>query len=200
MYCSNCGCKVHEDEKVCSDCGASLYSVEYCGGFWGLVGKRNQDTEYSKNQLLFSNKEESSEDELVLKEQVIQQSKSGRVKENFDTDQTKSTEKQPLFPRDTLFTKLILIGAILFMIISIVQSARLLYMKRLCDKYESKYKVLSEANEELTVKYEEVCKQYEAAYGKEENSMQASELQENGSEESSAQIESDEESLENPDN
>lgn len=39
MYCGKCGCKIRNGEVKCSNCGADVTEIEYCGGFWGLVGE-----------------------------------------------------------------------------------------------------------------------------------------------------------------
>ena len=38
MFCNNCGKKIKPGALKCS-CGAPVEKMEYCGGFWGLVGK-----------------------------------------------------------------------------------------------------------------------------------------------------------------
>ena len=39
MFCNNCGKKIKAGSSRCS-CGAPVEQMEYCGGFWGLVGKK----------------------------------------------------------------------------------------------------------------------------------------------------------------
>ena len=39
MFCNNCGKKIKAGAVRCS-CGAPVEQMEYCGGFWGLVGKK----------------------------------------------------------------------------------------------------------------------------------------------------------------
>ena len=38
MYCQKCGCKINKNDKKCLNCGKKV-ELEYCGGFWGLVGE-----------------------------------------------------------------------------------------------------------------------------------------------------------------
>ena len=38
MYCQKCGCKIKKNDKKCPNCGKKV-ELEYCGGFWGLVGE-----------------------------------------------------------------------------------------------------------------------------------------------------------------
>ena len=38
MYCQKCGCKISKNDKKCPNCGKKV-ELEYCGGFWGLVGE-----------------------------------------------------------------------------------------------------------------------------------------------------------------
>lgn len=40
MYCKKCGKRAPEGAEVC-ECGAKLQIDEYCGGFWGLLGKNS---------------------------------------------------------------------------------------------------------------------------------------------------------------
>lgn len=39
VYCNNCGCKISSGERRCPNCDAEIRDIEYNGGFWGLVGK-----------------------------------------------------------------------------------------------------------------------------------------------------------------
>ena len=38
MYCQKCGCKISKNDKKCPNCGKKVV-LEYCGGFWALVGE-----------------------------------------------------------------------------------------------------------------------------------------------------------------
>lgn len=40
MYCQKCGYKIKTGTQKCPDCGTDVSTVEYCGGFWGLVNKQ----------------------------------------------------------------------------------------------------------------------------------------------------------------
>ena len=39
MYCSKCGYQIKKGNNKCLNCGELVDSAEFCGGFWGLVGK-----------------------------------------------------------------------------------------------------------------------------------------------------------------
>lgn len=39
MYCSKCGYQIKKGNNKCLNCGELADSAEFCGGFWGLVGK-----------------------------------------------------------------------------------------------------------------------------------------------------------------
>ena len=41
MYCSFCGCKLDATAQRCPSCGQNA-RVEFCGGFWGLVGEQKK--------------------------------------------------------------------------------------------------------------------------------------------------------------
>ena len=45
MYCKKCGCRINGNESRCTECGTEISRVEYCGGFWGLVGVDNKKVE-----------------------------------------------------------------------------------------------------------------------------------------------------------
>lgn len=45
MYCKKCGFKLTAGSRVCAECGTDNANVEYCGGFWGLVGKNENEKE-----------------------------------------------------------------------------------------------------------------------------------------------------------
>ncbi len=43
MYCQKCGCKISKNDKKCPNCGKKV-ELEYCGGFWGLVGEEREQS------------------------------------------------------------------------------------------------------------------------------------------------------------
>lgn len=133
MYCSKCGCKVESSQKNCPNCGALADGIEYCGGFWGLVG------EEPKKQVI---------PELVSQDNV-KINNSGKV-------QIEKLKRKYKSQRTVLLAVIII-----FLVVSAVQTVRLIFAEKNYEKFEIQYQELQEDYNEVTQENEQVNEQYQ---------------------------------------
>lgn len=166
MYCKKCGCKVEIGEKKCSNCGANVQDIEYCGGFWGLVGDEEKIREKALATKTMSIDKAPVTEELKpakprasTREYVSNESSPSRVS-------TKREEKKEKYK---FFSEICVAVLVLLLSVSVVQTFRLnsvtkkstIYkneyesLKKETQKLEKVYKELKEQNEELTIKLEQ---------------------------------------------
>ena len=152
MYCKKCGCKVTEKEKKCPNCGRSV-EIEYCGGFWGLVGEEKKQSEGCQNK----NTDTISSEVVVKKEK----------QEEGDTA-TEKEYKKILIAKKILnkkYKKLkkrsgICIGVLIIALI--LQSVSMVTVINEKENIETKYESLSNNYELGKIKYKKLKEQYKS--------------------------------------
>ena len=154
MYCQKCGCKVTEKEKKCPNCGRNV-EIEYCGGFWGLVGEEKKQSEISQNK----NTDPVSSEITIKKEK----------QEEMDTVTEKEykkilTAKKVLNKRYKKLKKRSGICIGILVIALILQSVSMVTVINEKADIETKYETLSddyELGQTFRNTYEEIKKQIE---------------------------------------
>lgn len=83
MYCAKCGYKVLKNARQCQNCGASVEGIEYCGGFWGLVNREEDQLKRDYEKTVdFEQKEISVPVEKKEKDILVQSVKMHERKQN----------------------------------------------------------------------------------------------------------------------
>lgn len=151
MYCKKCGCKLKSDAKICEECGAVVNSIEYCGGFWGLVSGEKE-----KLPPGFST--------------------AGDLSPAENPDQTKEIhpmiESTPIGHESAKknMREILLVSICIFLLAAAaVQTIRVSYVSKKLDNQEQNYLNLSESYEQLLKKYEEMSEQINNMTGINEN-------------------------------
>ena len=152
MYCQKCGCKVAEKEKKCPNCGRSV-EIEYCGGFWGLVGEEKKQSEVCQNK----------NTDTIPSEIIVKQEKH----EERDTV-TEKEYKKILISKKLLnkkYKKLkkrsgICIGILIIAVI--LQSVSMVTIINEKTDIETKYESLSNNYELGQIKYKKLKEQYKS--------------------------------------
>ncbi len=144
MYCSKCGCKIHAGEDVCSNCHAALNNVEYCGGFWGLVG-RNIPEEKAVTAETIPTKPDTETSDVSEAGYSDNKPKTNTTEsDNTNIGKEGTTPASKAANKDN--NRLFLIGlcacTVFFMLLSIVQSIRL-------TSYKAKYMAMANENESI---------------------------------------------------
>lgn len=120
MYCKKCGCRLNKGNSKCPDCGVKVTEIEYCGGFWGLVGERGKndgqaDIDRSEKLMIPAKKESNT-----------------KIKQKF-----------------VLKVRILIFLLIVTAIICLVQTIRVLEISKRYDKLGEKYEILYENYKEL---------------------------------------------------
>lgn len=128
MYCKICGCKIKSGMKRCPDCGADVSDIEYCGGFWGLVG---EDTEV-KMPVSFDTGIRTGESADEREKEQEYKSPSYTYPENEEKSQANRRKEPDVLGQGTkqnkssnLLTKILAVAATLLLLFCIVQTFRL---------------------------------------------------------------------------
>lgn len=168
MYCQKCGCRVKRTDEKCPNCG-SVVSLEYCGGFWGLVGeepksrsnsvKRNLQQE-DMGKRLFQAEEEKTEAEQ-------KQNEAEKEKEKY---RHLLMEKRKVNEKNRKVLKILTAALGVLLIVCVLESAFLLYKNFVQENYrnlsadyealEENYKILEDKYEALNQKYAKMDKKY----------------------------------------
>ena len=146
MYCSKCGCRIHAGENVCSNCRTVLNDTEYCGGFWGLVGRNIPEDKavtvetIPDPDMTGTEKADISEADYSDSEPKTDTAISGTTPDSNEgtIPAPKATKKDN--------NRMLLLGlcvcTVFFMLLSIVQSIRL-------TSYKAKYMAMANENESI---------------------------------------------------
>lgn len=121
MYCRKCGYRLVSGEKICQNCGESAVSAEYCGGFWGLVGKEGEGTGKMASVIC----EEEPPMEIQPPSKIKNHSESEKMKKKRGV-------------------KISVIACCVFVILFAVQSFRVSMASKKMLEIEEKYAVLEE--------------------------------------------------------
>lgn len=156
MYCKKCGCKILMEEK-CPECGTDVTEVEYCGGFWGLVGKTELEDETAKDPADGIIKEEKAKPPVCKNQEItfpVKKEKTSAIKEQ-------GSEKKQRKKRAVRQRKRILIASILCLIailtaVCAIQSVRLFRRTAAYEKYKSEYEILEEKYDKLEQKIDDM--------------------------------------------
>lgn len=143
MYCSKCGCKIHAGENVCSNCRTALKDIEYCGGFWGLVGQNIPEDKVVIVENI-PDPDITGTEKSDISEEDYSNSKPKTDTRISDTTSDSNEGTTPATKRDN--NRLLLLGlcacTVFFMLLSIVQSIRLV-------SYKAKYMTMANENESI---------------------------------------------------
>lgn len=136
MYCKKCGCKIKSEEKYCSDCGAEVGNIEYCGGFWGLVGEEKE-------------KIDIPDIKPVEPEKIIEENKKAALKEH------------PVSKRKNKRKNRMMYVGIALLIICVIQTIRVSSISRKYEFQKMRYNNLKQNYDELIIEKENIKKEYD---------------------------------------
>lgn len=121
MYCKKCGCKIKSGQRCCSDCGIETSNIEYCGGFWGLVGEDNKKEHVPIIEEIHPQKNQDNEKQDILV-----------VKEKYKKGQNRKKRK--------------LLNYVIFVLLTIcvIQTVRISVVSHKYEKQQVRYRLLSE--------------------------------------------------------
>ena len=137
MYCSYCGCKLDSTAKKCPSCGNAVRS-EYCGGFWGLVGEKEQQ-----------------KSEPVVEKKNAEETQSMPVG-------SKNEEKSAGMKKKKRTSRKIVIGILLVsVLLCIIQTVRLTVSNGKLSDMLDENQMISQENGELMIEKEEAEKKCE---------------------------------------
>ncbi len=144
MYCMKCGCKIVPKSMKCSNCGADSTRVEYCGGFWGLVGSSkivNDEIQYDKEMQTFE----------------VPKEKRGQKTENELLSKIKENSK-----KQKLIISFLLGVVIIMLAVCIVQTFRSKSYARKYDSSKNTYSTLDIEYQDLKKKYDALTIEFES--------------------------------------
>ena len=121
MYCRKCGCRMPDGAVKCPDCGTDAKGNEYCGGFWGLVGKENMSCNAEDSTF----PDESEENIPVLQPLDTEQEEQKELVSSYNgNDSRKSKFTKP--SGITVHLSAILLGgvAVVFLVLFLVQTGK----------------------------------------------------------------------------
>ena len=156
MYCKNCGCKISTEEKRCSDCGIDIKEIEYCGGFWGLVGEEGKvktltSIEEKSKEVLEKN---TAEKRKPLENYVVHRKIESRENEKVSEELNNTIRVKNKTIRRDKSLKIFLVGVVLiFMTVCLLQSIQISKVLKQCNKLHMLY-------EDMTLEYQELYTQY----------------------------------------
>lgn len=153
MYCSYCGCKLNSTAKKCPSCGNDARS-EYCGGFWGLVGEKEQQ-----------------------KSEPVVEKKNAEETQSMPVD-SKNEEKNTGMKKRKRTSQKIVIGILLVsVLLCIIQTVRLTVSNGKLSDMLDENQMISQENGELMIEKEEAEKKCDELLAeKEEAEKKCSEL------------------------
>lgn len=133
MYCRKCGYRLVSGEKTCQNCGEPAAFAEYCGGFWGLVGKEGAGKASSA----------TCREELPVTVQAISE-----IKNNAGQEKTKDKKSFRNKAAKIGITAMALVCSV-FVILFAVQTFRISTASKKLLEIEEKYAALEENYAEL---------------------------------------------------
>ncbi len=164
MYCKNCGCKINTGEKRCSDCGTDIKEIEYCGGFWGLVGEEEKvktliSIEEKPKEVLERNTIKKRE---ILENRVVQRTTEKRESKKLNEELINSIMIKNKTIRRYKNLKIFLVGVVLILVtVCLLQSVQISQVSKQCEKLYTIYEGLILEHQEFYGHYGELKEQLE---------------------------------------
>ena len=146
MYCSYCGCKLDSAAKKCPSCGNDARS-EYCGGFWGLVGEKEQQKPEPVEE-----KKDAQENQIMPVDSESKEKSNDMKKALPDNGMLKVEKKKQI--RQKIVTGILLVSILL----CIIQTVRLTALNRKFSDMQDENEMISQENGELMIEKEEAEK------------------------------------------
>lgn len=162
MYCKNCGCKINIGEKRCSDCGNDIKGVEYCGGFWGLVGEEKKVK--TLNPIEEKPKEEPEKKKVekvkTFEKYIVQRKIAEGESEKLNEELMNTIMKKNKIITKYKIWKIFLIGVVLILMTGcLLQAVQISQVSKQCDELYQIYEGLSLEYQELYDYYAELKEQ-----------------------------------------
>lgn len=149
MYCKKCGCRINYGEQRCSDCGTEVGVIEYCGGFWGLVGENNKKIEQFEKE-----KAENYRHSIDVPNQNNVTGEPGTKSVRVSKNEIKIRNKY----KKTV--KMLLVIILLLLIIGMVQTIRFSVSARKYKQLQDDYNGLQQNYEQLQDNYNVLQQSY----------------------------------------
>ena len=128
MYCENCGRRVDFDDKKCPDCGIEIEEIEYCGGFWGLIGEKKHETEQKTIK--------SVENEVEIERT---QEKSSVSMKEIDTKTSTKALKSKRENKKGNHSVAFVVAIIFLLSVCLIQTVRISSASRKADMYQNTF-------------------------------------------------------------
>lgn len=162
MYCKKCGCRINYGEQICSNCGTEVTSIEYCGGFWNLVGEIDQiekikedESNNNKNQSIRKNEYKRNEEKRI----EICESSDKKLKNYQNSAQRKEKDKRigRVYKNRIKILSYVLV---VFILLTVIQTVRFASFSKRYKKSQNEYQILNEEYQELDLQYKNLDSKY----------------------------------------